>query len=560
MIDFNLLCLLGNFLAVMMSFSIAIFVFFTLPKTKVNVFFTILNLFIGLWCLSPILINLTFLPHKLLIQRIGYAFAIFLVPLFFEVVSSMGTSQNLKNIKMLMYFLSYSFLIALPTSYFIKDLAKVNSLYRPNPEIIYYIFIAYFGLGIGVSIYSLISTSLQYKDDLEKNYRMGISKFLLYGYGLEYIAGIMYFATVLNYIHTYTFSGYIVGAGGFVLFYAVIKHDFIIDSEKKQNAFQHYLTETTKELIELKDLKILSSSIDHILKRNTDCLDCKIYILEKEKYINYLKEDEIIDEKNSLIDILSSQHDIISHKEVKRWTYEIKTANFIEINNFFEKHYLNYIIPLFFGDLIGFICLGPKKAGKEYTELDKKIFDLIGYSGSIAVQNILLETNTIKDDLTQLYNKKYFNSKFREYINLSIQTEGTFTIGFIDFDDFSMLNEKLGHLACDEKLKEFATLAQKHFRIDDLLARWGGEEFVVLLPNTTLKDGSRILENFLRLIEKELNITFSSGMVFFDGKNKEHKRKNIEQLVTAITNESDKNMYQAKNNGKNQIYPNHEMV
>jgi diguanylate cyclase (GGDEF)-like protein len=289
-------------------------------------------------------------------------------------------------------------------------------------------------------------------------------------------------------------------------------------------------------------------------------LDCKIYILDKAKYINYAKEDESVDETHPLVDILSSQHDIISNREVKRWAYEIKTPNFIEITAFFEKHHLIYIIPLFFGDLIGFICVGPKKEGKEYTELDKKIFDLIGYSGSIAVQNIFLETTSIKDDLTQLYNKKYFNSKFREYINVSMQNENSFTLAFIDFDNFSTLNLDLGHLACDGKLKEFSKLAKKHFRIDDFIARWGGEEFVVLLPNTTLKDGSRILENFLRIIEKELNITFSSGMAFFNGKDKEHKQKNIEQLVTAITNESDKNMYQAKNNGKNQVYPNCETL
>ncbi len=98
-----------------------------------------------------------------------------------------------------------------------------------------------------------------------------------------------------------------------------------------------------------------------------------------------------------------------------------------------------------------------KRHNREYTDIDKKVFDLIGYSGSIAIQNILLEKNTIKDDLTQLYNKKYFNSKFREYINLAIQNEYTFTVGFIDFDDFSLLNQKLGHLECDEKLKGFST-------------------------------------------------------------------------------------------------------
>jgi GGDEF domain-containing protein len=50
------------------------------------------------------------------------------------------------------------------------------------------------------------------------------------------------------------------------------------------------------------------------------------------------------------------------------------------------------------------------------------------------------------------------------------------------------------------------------------VARWGGEEFVVLLNNTNLKDGTRILKNFLELVKKELDLTFSSGVVFVDGK------------------------------------------
>jgi diguanylate cyclase (GGDEF)-like protein len=548
MIDFNIICLFGNFIAIFMYFGVSLFIGFAIPKSLQTRNLIIFNLCVGFWCLCPILINLDFFSYneKIIIQRACYVFAVLLIPAFYNFVSSIINEDIFKKIRLPLYISSSIFISFLATNYFIKDVSLYKNLYQSNPGIIYYFFIAYL-----MTIF-LILTYKIHKHESEHKY------ILLNGFLIQLFGGGIYFATILKWLPVYTFAGYVIAIGEFLLFYAVIKYDFTIYNENKQNAFQRYITETTKELIELKDLKTLSTNIENLLKRNTDCLNCEVFILQENKYKSYSNAKDIINKNTDFINIIISKHEIIIYNDVVKWAHEFKMENFLNLKAFFERKGLSYIVPLFFGDLIGFICIGAKKTNKNYTETDIKIFDLISYSASIAIQNVLLETNNIKDDLTGLYNKKFFNSKFQEYINLSIKNDRNFTLGFIDIDNFSKLNEELGHPNCDEKLKEFASLCNEHFRVDDFIARWGGEEFVILFPDIILEDGLRRLDDFRKIVTKKLNITFSSGVVFFDGKLKEQKEKNVKQIMRDLAKEADDYMYKAKKSGKNQIYSNYQ--
>lgn len=89
------------------------------------------------------------------------------------------------------------------------------------------------------------------------------------------------------------------------------------------------------------------------------------------------------------------------------------------------------------------------------------------------------------DDLTGLHNHRYFQERFRMELNRSKRYPNPFSILFIDLDHFKIYNDTNGHLAGDQLLKTLSALLQRCFRMTDMIARYGGDEFVVLLPETS---------------------------------------------------------------------------
>ncbi|MCP4482565.1 MAG: diguanylate cyclase [bacterium] len=550
MIELNTSALFGNFIAVFIYLGVGFFSLFTVQKTKPNLSFILLSLTVGLWCLGPILVNIDGIPlfNKIILQKLCYVFAVLLAPAFFSLVSAVSEQKIFDNIKGIFYIFSSVFISFLFADNFISGLSLSHGLYQTKPGIVYYCFIVYVLLTVGFLLYFL-------QREYKKNTKSTVLKFLFIGFFIQYLGGGVYFLSILEVLPCYTFSGYIVAFGEFLLFYAIIKFDFTINNEAEQTKNQQYIIETTKRLIELNDTLELSEHIYNFLRRNTGFVNVKIFCLDNEEklYVNYLAKNVSIESNTCLVEVLTSQHNIIKYSEVRKWASDIKTKNFIDMNQFFIDNSLEYIIPLFFGNLIGFICIGNKQNQLGYTVDDLKIFDLISYSGAIALQKIKLLTNNTIDDLTQLYNKKFFNKELEEQVALAVKENTFFSFLFLDIDNFSKLNERLGHTVCDKILIKFGKLCKKYFRFNDIVARWGGEEIVVILPATKIEDAVKVAENFLQLVRDDLEVTFSCGVVFFDGSIPPKDTK-LKELAAGVTKLADENMYQAKNKGKNQVF------
>lgn len=148
------------------------------------------------------------------------------------------------------------------------------------------------------------------------------------------------------------------------------------------------------------------------------------------------------------------------------------------------------------------------------------------------------------DTLTGLYKKSYFISHLKIYL----EKDAPYTVIVIDLDNFKYVNDTYGHLAGDDVLKEFATLVKSNIRADDIFARWGGEEFLMLLKNTSIDNALKKLEEIHSIINnhqfqhtKKLSASFGiTNGVKGDS-------------VDSILQRADKALYQAKDNGKNQI-------
>jgi len=153
------------------------------------------------------------------------------------------------------------------------------------------------------------------------------------------------------------------------------------------------------------------------------------------------------------------------------------------------------------------------------------------------------------DYLTGAINNRYFNEIMQMEIDRSIRYKRPFTIAFIDIDNFKTINDTFGHTFGDSLLRSIAENMKKHLRKTDYVARVGGDEFVLLLPETDTTAARLAISNLFQKLAEEMRgrnwpVTYSVGVLTL----------NAPPLSTDnILREVDKMMYSVKNNGKDSI-------
>jgi len=163
----------------------------------------------------------------------------------------------------------------------------------------------------------------------------------------------------------------------------------------------------------------------------------------------------------------------------------------------------------------------------------------------------LLYDLSTRDDKTGLYNFRFFKSvlhlEIERYMrNMKNKKAKKFSIMIIDLDNFKRINTDYGHLTGDKILLELADYLQESLRKSDTVARFGGEEFISLMPETEARKAKKVSERLKKgmmknHVLKKYNITFSGGIAEF------RMTDNINSLVKR----ADKSLHRAKINGKN---------
>ncbi len=174
---------------------------------------------------------------------------------------------------------------------------------------------------------------------------------------------------------------------------------------------------------------------------------------------------------------------------------------------------------------------------------------------ALILANRFYETKELanRDPLTGLYNRRYFAGIANDFVHNAIRYQHPLTLFMIDIDDFKVINDTYGHDVGDDVIIKLSRLLKKHARESDIIVRFGGEEFVILLPETSLLEAqtlaSRILRQFssegFQIANKELELTISIGLAEFNRQRDHH----IEDLIK----KADLGLYKAKESGKNQI-------
>lgn len=189
---------------------------------------------------------------------------------------------------------------------------------------------------------------------------------------------------------------------------------------------------------------------------------------------------------------------------------------------------------------------------------DGNIINYLGVKHDISHRKYLeekLKQTSIRDPLTNLYNRRLVFERLRQFIELYKRKDDVFSLVIIDLDFFKKVNDTYGHQAGDFILKEFAEILTSSIRTDDVLGRYGGEEFILILQGVKKQSSSKIMERILHRVRestfnyegKGIKITFSCGIC--DSSELDKDILSIETIVC----ETDKRLYKAKATGRNSV-------
>lgn len=177
--------------------------------------------------------------------------------------------------------------------------------------------------------------------------------------------------------------------------------------------------------------------------------------------------------------------------------------------------------------------------------------EILTANEELRIKNQLLEELCVTDSLTGLYNRSKLNQIISDEISRSHRNKRPFTILMIDIDYFKELNDSLGHIAGDEILATVSRTLTQSIRSIDFAARYGGDEFIIVLTETTAKEATvtaeriraQVSEIFCSVVNKPINVTLSIGIA-----QSELRDTSPTDLITRADNA----LYEAKKAGRNQ--------
>lgn len=233
-----------------------------------------------------------------------------------------------------------------------------------------------------------------------------------------------------------------------------------------------------------------------------------------------------------------------------------------------EERFLNYkgerpaeassflSVPLTYkDDVLGVINFARRGVGS-FTYHDVKMFTQVAGQVALALANARLYTRTrelsVMDELTGINNRRHFHQMLQMEWKRAVRFKRSISLIMIDVDHFKTYNDTFGHLQGDEVLKKIGSLLKKNLREVDTVARFGGEEFVLLLPDTDKRGAVAVAEKVRLLVEahkfttdahKETRrITISSGIATYP-----HDVSEMDDLI----DHADIALYRAKEGGRN---------
>ncbi len=214
----------------------------------------------------------------------------------------------------------------------------------------------------------------------------------------------------------------------------------------------------------------------------------------------------------------------------------------------------SFCVPIMTGgDIRGFLILASPDASRLNASEVSFIYHVSNHLSTVFTTLSRMRSLAIHDPMTGLYNRLHLEAEIRDVWSWCERYKRPLTVVVIDLDHFKMVNDTHGHVVGDRVLKEFAGVLDKSSRASDIVGRYGGEEFIVILPNTDSDDAliyaNRLLEKVRQHLfvegEYDLLLTLSMGIASATSE------VMAESTPEAVVEQADKAMYMAKRAGRN---------
>jgi diguanylate cyclase (GGDEF)-like protein len=211
------------------------------------------------------------------------------------------------------------------------------------------------------------------------------------------------------------------------------------------------------------------------------------------------------------------------------------------------------------GETLGVLCLlGGEQKGGHFV--DQQLAVAVGEGIKLALFNIELREElreqAIHDPLTGLYNRRYLEDSMIRELHRAQRRNTPLCVAMLDIDHFKVINDTFGHAAGDALLAELGRILRVNLRMSDIACRYGGDEFVLILPDSSLDDTRHRVQQILELVKKlhiwhgeQLleSLTVSAGVV-------EAHEHNFDE--SEILQAADEALYAAKHAGRDQMVTN----
>ncbi len=190
------------------------------------------------------------------------------------------------------------------------------------------------------------------------------------------------------------------------------------------------------------------------------------------------------------------------------------------------------------------------------SDLERRVSFLERDNLDLMVKNRVLSEVSARDALTGLYNRWFVMEKIESEMNRSLRSGSALTLMLLDIDNFKRINDTYGHTAGDHVLQSFGRLLKESCRVYDTPGRYGGEEFCIILPDTTVGSTPKVAERIRGLLEgtamdvghSSLIVTASIGIAGLEA-----GEGDTVLSPSALIDRADRALYAAKRRGRNRV-------
>jgi diguanylate cyclase (GGDEF)-like protein len=279
------------------------------------------------------------------------------------------------------------------------------------------------------------------------------------------------------------------------------------------------------------------------------------------KFINTQENIVVLTDIDNISFANQSFFDFFGYEDLDHFQDKFRCISdkFVENNQFFhigkvleDSNWLEYLEQISHSDrIVGMLRFDFSIQVFTVTvnKFDDKLF-IVSFTNITQTYlcNIELQNKTIKDKLTDAYNREYFEQNYQNIITDTYKSNSLLAVAFLDIDHFKLVNDTYGHDVGDDVLVYFVKTIQQYSRDSDILIRWGGEEFILLLKVKSTDGLKKALEHIRSVIENtEFPVVGQKtcsigGTIYQDGED-----------IDSTIKRADVGVYQAKESGRNKV-------